>query len=314
MINFDQMLLLVGEVAAVVLVLFLVARNMLDRRRAFWERRLRGEGGDEATPMAGDVTVPAPPADWAGKMDVAFDSMVQRTGLPLNTGQALGVIFLSGVLLAGVVLLWRTDWLAAGAGLVLGMALPLVVLLFLQARWRRRMQDQLPDALFLLARFLRAGMSLDQALAMVGRHGTRPLAEVFRRCSEQIELGLTVPAALQLTAQRVRLADFNVFVSVVTMYRSTGGNLAQLLDRVAASTRDRNQFRGYFRAATALGRITGLFMSAAPLLLFLGYWVWQPDYLARFFESPSGLTALGVAAILELIGVAWLWWLLRVTY
>jgi len=115
-------------------------------------------------------------------------------------------------------------------------------------------------------------------------------------------------------AERVRLTDLNIFVSVVTLHRQVGGNLALLLDRVAAHTRDRNLFRGQFKAATALGRATGLFISAAAPALLVVYGVLQPEYLVKFARNPSGMAALGVAALLQVVGALWIFYLLRVDY
>jgi tight adherence protein B len=131
---------------------------------------------------------------------------------------------------------------------------------------------------------------------------------------EKIKLGLSVPAALRGMARRVDLPDFNIFVTAVTLHRTVGGNLTHLLDRVATSTRDRNTFRGYVRAATALSRITGFAIAAAAPLLFFGYLFWQPNFIATFTQSQAGMRALWIALGLELIGAAWMYYLLRIDY
>jgi len=115
-------------------------------------------------------------------------------------------------------------------------------------------------------------------------------------------------------ARRVRLTDFDVFVTIVTLHRTMGGNLAHLLDRVASTTRDRNLFRGYFMAATALGRTTAFVIAAAAPLIFVGYAIWQPNFINYFTESAIGLRALGSALILEVVGAVWLFLLLRIDY
>jgi tight adherence protein B len=148
----------------------------------------------------------------------------------------------------------------------------------------------------------------------MGDQGVKPLADEFKKVSEQARLGLNITVALQRMAERVRLTDLNIFVSVVTLHRQVGGNLALLLDRVAAHTRDRNLFRGQFQAATALGRATGVFISAAAPALLLVYGVLQPDYLLKFAQNPSGLIALAVAGLLQIIGALWIFYLLRVDY
>lgn len=311
MTQLAALLIVVALTAGVVLGVFVVIRAIAEGFRARWRV---GEDEDSEAPRL--LLLPPEPMSlpWSRRIDTAFEQVIRETGLEWTAEQALGLMSLGGVVVAGFLLLWRGDLWMVALGLIIGMALPLAVYLFLRHRWRLRLQNQLPDAFFLLARSLRAGETLEQAMETVATHGTRPLAEEFRRGVERIKLGLNVPAALQGMARRLRLADFNVFVTAVTLHRNIGGNLMVLLDRVAASTRDRNQFRGYVRAATALGRITGVFIAAAAPVLFVGYSVWQPDFAARFTQSNAGIRALVVAGILEVVGAVWMYLLLRFDY
>jgi tight adherence protein B len=189
-----------------------------------------------------------------------------------------------------------------------------VYFLFQRLRYRWKVQSQLPDSFFLMARSLRAGQNLEQAMATVGNYGTQPLAGEFKRVVDQIDLGLSPPAALQGMAKRLNQQDFDTFVTAVSLHRHSGGNLAMLLEKVANATRDRTQFRGYFRAATALARITGFAIAAAPILLLIGYAIWQPEFIDRFTSSVTGIRLLTIAAILEVIGIIWMFSLLRVEY
>jgi len=314
MIELLAPLILVGLTAGLALGVFLAVRTFAERRRASWRRRVLGDEDTEPLALLDLDVVPNVTVPLSRRMDLAFEQIIRESGLDWSAEQALGLMTLVGVVLAGFLLLWRGDLWIVSLGLAAGMALPLVGFAILRRRWRLRLQNQLPDAFFLLARSLRAGETLEQGMETVATHGMRPLAGEFHRGLERIKLGLTVPAALQGMARRLQLTDFNVFVTAVTLHRTVGGNLMLLLDRVAASTRDRNQFRGYVRAATALGRITGLFVAAAAPALFVGYSVWQPDFVARFTQSANGVRALVAAAVLEVIGAVWLYLLLRFDY
>jgi tight adherence protein B len=307
--DFAMMLVGVGAIAGLAIPVLLIVRFFGERAQRL---AARTRGADE--PTLADITLPPPPQSWNGKMDQAFATVVQRAGTPMNSGQALGLMCFCGVLLGGALMIWRTElWLGA-VGLLLGILIPFVVLLFLQARWARRYQEQLPDALFLMARSLRAGLSLEQAIHTVARNGAKPLAEEFHHVDEQINLGLSVPTALQRMADRLQIADFHALVSVVMLNRNLGGNLPELLDQLAVSTRDRIQFQAYFRAATALGRLTGLALALIAPAIFIGYFIWQPEYIIGFAESSAGLVGLSVALMLEIIGICWLWYLLRIDY
>jgi tight adherence protein B len=314
MMHFLPELILLGAPVTLVAAAFLLLRQAMQRRQREREERWQTpEGADELT-LAERVAASRPPEDWRGEMDHGFALMVQRSGLPLSAGQAGVLVACAGLIPAGLLMLWRGSWWLALAGLLAGSGLFLAVLWLRQGRWRRRAQDQLPDALFLLARSLRAGLSLEEALATVGEHGLPPLAGEFERCVGHLQLGLTVSAALQLMAARLGLQDFNGLVALVTMHRTTGGNLPALLDRWAASTRDRNQFRGYFRAATALARISATALASAVPIVLLGYWLFRPEWLERFARSSMGFTTMTVAGILEVVGTLWAFSLTRIDY
>lgn len=254
------------------------------------------------------------PLTLSDRLDHTFERMVHRTGLGVSPAQALAYICLGGAVLMTAAYLWREELWISFLGLLVGVTVPVVILLFLQSRWQRQIQEQLPDFFYLLARSLRAGMSLEQAIALAGAQGTPPLSDEMKRCSDQIRLGLSVPMAIQNSANRLHSTDFNVFVSVVGLHQTTGGNLALQLDRLAQSTRDRNQYRGFFRSATIMGRMSAIFIGAAVPLIFLGYALFEPTYAARFFESTTGMMMLATAFGLELIGVIWLYFLLRTDY
>jgi tight adherence protein B len=110
------------------------------------------------------------------------------------------------------------------------------------------------------------------------------------------------------------MLDFDAFVMTVSLHRNVGGNLSQLLDRLAISVRDRNLFRGYFLAATALGRLTAIFLALAAPVIFVGSMLLQPESMTHFTESTSGWRMLAIAGSLEALGCVWLYWLLRVDY
>jgi tight adherence protein B len=254
------------------------------------------------------------PPGWDDRVDRYFDRLFAKTGLPLDAAQSVGLMGLCGVGLAALLYIWRESEALAGGGMVLGLIASWIGFKIAKNRFRQKLQGQLPDAFYFLARSLRAGLSFEQALSLVASESPAPLADELKRCNEHIKLGLTVPAALQLTAPRVDLPDFNVFVALITLHRTIGGNLTLLLDRLAASVRDRNQYAGFFRSATALGRASAIAVGLAVPAIFIGYLLFEPDYALRFFQSENGLIMLGFAAGLEVIGAVWLYYLLKVDY
>lgn len=255
-----------------------------------------------------------PPTSLGESIDRWFERIVGRSELALSGTQAISYLLLLGIVVGTGLWIWRERIdLSISAALGVMSAL-LCFFWFMHWRWQRKVQEQLPDTFHLMARSLRAGLTVDQSVKLIGDQGEQPLAAEFKRCSEHLDLGLTVPGAFRMTAQRIGLPDFDLLVSLIIMHRQTGGNLTLLVDRLAQTIRSRNQFRGQVAAVTALGRLSGFCIAlAAPSFMIL-YWMIYPDYLTRLTESQQGMAALGTALALEVIGVTWLLWLLRVDY
>jgi tight adherence protein B len=265
-----------------------------------------------------DATLLLPPVEdgWASRFDLGFSNLVSRTGLEIEPALALGIVLFFGVAAATVVYIWRMDiepWLAIPAFFI-GAAIPLVYFVWRQGYWRRLLADQLPDALYLLARSIRAGRSVDQAFQLIGEQGVPPLSREFARMHRQLELGLPLAQVLHSTARRLNIPDFSVFASVVSLHRTTGGNLPLLLDRLAATTRDRNQFERQYRAATVLGRYSAAFIALMAVIVLFYFFFFQRDMAHRYFETTTGITLFATAMCLELAGFLLLLWFLRYEY
>jgi tight adherence protein B len=303
-----SILLVMALVAATVFLAFLLIRGIVE---ATTRRRRSGE--DESVSLFTAVDS-SEPKTITGQIDRDFDSLVAQTGLGISTAQALGIMALGGVVCGGLPIVLRGDWFLAALGVLAGVLIPVAIYAIIRVRYRWKVQNQLPDAFFLISRSLRAGLNIEQSMGTVATYGTEPLASEFKRVVDQTDLGLAVPIALQGMARRIGLADFNSMVTAVSLHRTVGGNLSQLIERVATASRDRTLFRGYFRAATALARITGFAIALAPVLLLVAYWIWQPDFIDRFTQSVLGIRLLIVAAVLEVVGAIWMFSLLRVDY
>jgi tight adherence protein B len=303
--------IVLAGVAGTVFVLFLVGRFLVESlHRWLWPTR-PASLTDRLEERLAAVQLPTTLCD---RLDRSFERLVSRSSLNMTTTQAAATLLLAAASMGSIVVLWRgADWLALAAML----ATVLLVLLgfwWLHQSWQRKVQDQLPDTFHLLSRSLRAGLTVDQSVALIGSQGTQPLATEFKRCSEHLKLGMTVPAALSMTGARIDLPDFDLLVALVTVHRDTGGNLPLLVDRLASTVRSRNHFRGHVGAVTALGRLTGSCLAAAPPVLMLIHWLLDPAYLTRLTRTGQGLTALGTAVVLEVVGVVWMVWLLRIDY
>lgn len=248
------------------------------------------------------------------RFDQSFESLVSGTGLGLSSEQILGWIALAGVAGAVAIYVARPSLILAVVGMLIGVGATLVVLILYHGRRRWQMISELPDVVFSLARSTRAGLSIEQAVASVSRENKLLLAPEFRRAVAQMDLGMPAVVALDHMARRLRMIDLDGLVAVVGLHRTAGGNLPMLLERLALSARDRNQFRSYVRTATALGRTSAICIGMATPIILLGYAIVQPEYCFSFFQSTYGWTMVGVALTLDVVGGIWLYFLLRIEY
>lgn len=159
-----------------------------------------------------------------------------------------------------------------------------------------------PDALEFVSRSMRAGHAFSVSLEMLHREFSEPLAGEFRRAFEEHNLGLPLDVALQGLSKRIPLLDVHFFVSAVLLQKRTGGNLAEILDKLAYVIRERFKLRGRIRAISAHGRMTGIALSCIPIAVATLMFFTNPDYVRFFFLDETGNIMIGIAIALQAIG------------
>ena len=207
---------------------------------------------------------------------------------------------------AGFVLAWTfmpAAWrqFASLPALLLAFA-PLVMVLRRRTARMRRFEEIFPDSLEFVSRSMRAGHAFSVSMEMIHREFQEPLASEFRRTFEESNLGLPLEVALQKLAKRVPSLDVQFFVSAVLLQKRTGGNLAEILDKLAYVIRERFKLRGKIRAISAHGRMTGLALSCIPIAVAILMFYTNPDYVRFFFEDDTGNIMAGSAIALQIIG------------
>jgi tight adherence protein B len=297
--------------ALVFLALFFALRAVADLLRWLFGRKQERLIADDLTRHLQAIR---PPRSVGDSLDRWFERVVGRSEAAMSGSLAASYLLLVGVVAGTGVWLWNQRVELAIASGMAAMAALLGFYWFMHWRWGRRVQEQLPDTFHLMSRSLRAGLTVDQSVKLIADQGEKPLSAEFKRTGEHLDLGMPVPAAFRMTADRIGLPDFGLLATLIAMHRETGGNLALLVDRLAQTVRSRNQFRGQVAAVTALGRLSGLCIALAAPAFMIFYYMIYPDYLTRLTESQQGMTALLIAVTLEVVGVAWLLWLLRVDY
>jgi tight adherence protein B len=185
---------------------------------------------------------------------------------------------------------------------ILAAGLPLMWLFWRRKRRLKKFAAQLPDALELIARALRAGHSLASGFQLVSTEMADPISKEFGRVFEEQNLGIPLDEALESIMDRVPNLDLRFFCTAVILQRQTGGDLAEILDKIGYIIRERFKIWGQVQALTGEGRLSGIVLLALPPLLFLAVYRLNPSYCMVLFTDEMGKKMLIAAAIMQLLG------------
>lgn len=186
-------------------------------------------------------------------------------------------------------------------GLLFGVVGFFVPRLYVTIRKRRRLNafnDQLGDTITLLANSLRSGFSIVQSMKTAAEQLPDPIAAEFHRVTQEIGLGLHYEEALNNMLRRVPSDDLDLLVTAVNIQGKVGGNLAEILDTIGHTIRERVRIKGEIRVLTAQQMISGYILTALPVVLGLVLYLINRSYMGRMFQDPCGLIMLGVAAVM----------------
>jgi len=209
---------------------------------------------------------------------------------------------------AGLGFLLR-PWVAEPLGSLLLGALGLLPWLRVRRRRTARIKTfeaQFPDALEFLSRSMLAGHGFTSGLNLLTEESPEPLAGVFRLASNEIQLGAQLDRALEKVAEQIPLVDVRFFISAVLMQQSSGGNLADILNKLGFLVRERFRLSGEVRAASAHGWLTSAVLIALPILLTVALLIVDPEYLTTFAHEPEGRFLLIAAVCGQVMGHAFI--------
>jgi len=185
---------------------------------------------------------------------------------------------------------------------ILSGVLPLLWLLLRRKKRLKAFARQLPDALELIARALRAGHSLASGFNLVAEEMTEPIGVEFQRVYEEQNLGIPMDEALMNMTNRVPNMDLRFFCTALILQRQTGGDLAEILDKIGNLVRERFRIWGQVQALTGEGRLSGIVLLALPPVLFGVVYYLNPDYVMVLFTDPMGRKMLAGGVIMQFIG------------
>ncbi len=250
-----------------------------------------GAAVEKALVRRGRAAAGAAALERAG-MSMRLPDFVLVVGLTSLVGGTVGLV-VDGLLL----------------GLVLLGAVPFGARLLLRFRASRRQAafaDQLDDSLQLMAGSLRAGHSLLRAVDSVASEADTPTSEEFSRIVNETRIGRDLNDALDEVAERMGSDDFTWVAQAIAIHREVGGNLAEVLDAVGHTIRERNAIRRQVKALSAEGKLSAIVLMALPFGVTFFISLSNPGYIAKFTQSFAGYSMLAVAAVMLLVGGLWL--------
>ena len=210
--------------------------------------------------------------------------------------------------LSAMVALPALALMLSGSVLVALMSLPLVWFVprkwlgWMRSRRVHTLERQLPDMLLMIAGALRAGASLPIALESGVQESVPPISQEFDLLLREIRLGIDLDVAMRNIEKRIPVPDFMMVTAAVTISREVGGNLAEALESVARTLRDKLQMEGKIRALTSQGRMQGIVMTCLPLFVMMVLRMMEPVAMAPLFTTPPGWGTLAVIAVMEFLG------------
>lgn len=264
-------------------------RRELTSERVHKQRRKKNARDKKKLPFGGELAL-----DLAATLSCA--------GIKLRTEEFLMIWFISAVGPAGICLLLGIDWIVAIALSVVGFVVPLFLLRWKRTKRTALLEDQLSNALVIIGNCLKTGLSFQSALESIVREMPEPISKEFGRVLKEVQLGLTMEAALENMAERLKSKDFMLIVSAVLIQRQVGGSLSEIMQNISKTIRERLQVKANLRVLTTTGRTSGRIIGALPVFLMLILMVINPSYIRTFFETQAGTVMLAVAGIMEAIG------------
>ncbi len=321
--DFEYVVFLLVSFLAVVLLLegvYLVWRDwrgaevrQLDRRL----RRLTGQTRERAKGvlLKNDEDERAMRVDRLLRQLPRFDTLsdiTRQAGLSIGATQFLVNVALAALAVGLLALIFKVGVLLA---MMLSLATVLGAFAWLASTRRRRLEaieKQLPDAVELIARSLRAGHALSPSLQMVAEELPEPIAREFRITAEEVTFGISLNEAMTQLARRVPLDDVRFFVIAVILQRETGGNLAEILDNIGHLIRERFKLLGKVRVLTAEGRLSAWILTLLPFGTAVMIQVVSPGFMSVLWTDPMGFKLVLCAGAAMAVGIVWMWNLVKI--
>ncbi|MBN9104424.1 MAG: type II secretion system F family protein [Propionibacteriaceae bacterium] len=299
------LMIALAAVIAIVLLIIPSKKVPLDRRRIGTENQ-----GTAITRIAAGATGAADKF-LAGRGN-SFTAILEEAGVTTAPRDLLVIMFSVGLAVFAVFLVLGQPIM----GFLLTLMVPIIVrvgLSFMASRRRAKFEKQLDETLQMISGSLRAGYSLPQALATIGQEGAAPTCLEFARVTNEVRVGRPMMEALDDVCERMRNEDFFWVTQAIGINREVGGNLADVLEGVSKTIRQRAELRGQVKSLAADGQLSGIILMALPFVVALFLAMSAPKYIAQL-ASPIGFVLIAAGAVSMTIGGLWMRKLINIKY
>jgi tight adherence protein B len=241
-----------------------------------------------------------------------LDRLLEQSGLTWSVAELLGMMALSAIAGAAAALYFGTTLFLTIIAAVITGALPIAYVFSARGKRMVKVEQQLPDALDLVGRALRAGHAFPTAVKMVSDELNDPIGGEFRILFDEVNYGVSMHTALLNLAARIPVTDLRYFVIAVLIQRETGGNLAELLDNISAIIRARLKLFGQIRVLSAEGKLSAGILTLLPIGVALAMNFINPGYIGVLWKDPLGLRLVSGAVLLMIFGIFWMWRIVKI--
>ena len=296
-----------------VLGAYLLATRGSEKRRARLQKRLAealmtsANSGDTEVRLAREELMSEIPFINRAMLPLGFASrlkrIIEQADLNITVTRLLMFSLLAGILGALAVSMLTPAWVLALVAGVVAASLPFLHVVWKRSKRLREFLMLLPDALDLMSRALQAGHAFAESLHMVSTEMPEPIATEFRKTYEEQNLGLSLKFALENLSTRIPLLDLRLCITAIMIQRETGGNLAEVLEKVAYTIRERFRILEDLRTLTTSSRMSAWILCGLPVFIALAVTIMNPDYMSVLWYDPRGHKLLAVAIALQITGM-----------
>ncbi|MGI6732897.1 MAG: type II secretion system F family protein [Anaerovoracaceae bacterium] len=230
------------------------------------------------------------------------DDQLSMAGIPLKAEEYLAIRILSITAIPTLILFFEGSFIVCAGFAIMGAMFPPVILSLYAKKRRNLFHMQLSDALSVICNSLKSGFSLPVAMGSISHEMPDPIGKEFGRLVREMQLGMSLEEGFQRMVKRTQCEDLELLATTIIIQRQTGGNLAEILDNISQTIKDRIALANEIKLLTTTGRTSGYVIGLLPVFLLAGLMILNPEYVAMFFETGAGKTMLAVGAAMELLG------------